>query len=257
MNLTNCSKMIGKEFETNNYGKCFIIDHKGHKDVLVMFYSPLYITKCEMGNLRKGEVCNPFYPSVYGKGYIGIGKYNSKEHKSVYNLWKGVLQRVYTTRHASYINTCVCEEWLCFQNFAKWCESQEFFNAKDENGRSYQLDKDILIKGNKMYSPETCCFVPREINSSFIKYNMEGKVYDLPLGVKAETPKKVGNLRYSAKLSLGGGKRKYLGSFSSSEEAFSAYKEAKESHIKEVAEKWKGKIDEKVYQTLISWELVE
>ena len=68
----------------------------------------------------------------------------------------------------SYKGVEVCEEWYNFQNFAEWCETQKFLNAKDVKGKSYQLDKDILVKGNKIYSPDTCCFVPPEINSLFI-----------------------------------------------------------------------------------------
>ena len=52
---------------------------------------------------------------------------------------------------------------------------------KDDNGRLYHLDKDILVKGNKVYSPETCCFVPQEINSLLVtSVRSRG---DQPIGV--------------------------------------------------------------------------
>lgn len=257
MNLSKRSKLIGKGFETNNCGKCFIVDYKSARDVTVVFFEPLYTLKCEMSNLRKGEVYNPFYPKVYGKGYIGVGKYNSKTHTGLYNIWKGVLQRVYTTRHPSYMKTEVCDEWHNFQNFAEWCYNQKFFNTKDIKGNSYHLDKDILNNGIKIYSPETCCFVPHEINGLLIMYNMVNKVSELPLGVKVEPPKKGGNVRYSAKLSIGSGKNKYLGYFNTPEDAFIAYKKARRIYIREVAEKWKGLVDDKVYEALMSWELLE
>ena len=257
MNLSKRNKVIGKDFETNNCGKCFVVDYKSARDITVIFYEPFYVTNCEMSNLRKGEVCNPFYPKVYGKGYVGVGKYDSKTHRGAYNIWKGVLQRVYTTRHPSYNNTGVCNDWHNFQNFADWCYSQKFFNAKDIKGKSYHLDKDILNTGIKIYSPETCCFVPSEINGLLIMYNTANKPSDLPLGVKFEPPTNGGNARYSSKLSVGGRKNKYLGYFNTQEDAFQVYKEARKSYIKEVAEKWKGKIDDKVYKTLISWELLE
>ena len=257
MNLSKRNKVIGKEFETNNCGKCLVVDYKSARDVTVVFYDPFYILQCEMSNLRKGELYNPLYPKVYGKGFVGVGKYNSKDHRGVYDLWKGVLRRVYTTRHPSYKNTEVCDEWCNFQNFAEWCYGQKFFNAKDVKGNSYHLDKDILSVGTKIYSPETCCFVPHEINGLLIMYNTVSKASDLPLGVKFEPPTNGGNARYSTKLSVGGRKNKYLGYFKTKEEAFQAYKEARKSYIMEVAEKWKGLVEDKVYKTLISWELLE
>lgn len=51
------------------------------------------------------------------------------------------------------------------------------------------------------------------------------------------------------------GKEKHLGSFPTQESAFEAYKQAKESYVKEVAEKWKGKIDDKAYQALLQWKI--
>ena len=62
-------------------------------------------------------------------------------------------------KNPTYKNTTVCIEWCNFQNFAQWFEK----NYIDD----WALDKDILVKGNKVYSPETCCFVPREINEVF------------------------------------------------------------------------------------------
>ena len=106
-------------------------------------------------SLRTGAVRNPLTPSVYGKGYVGVGYYNSRDVR-LYHLWKAMLSRCYCTimhgHRPTYKDVTVCDEWLNFQNFATWCESQEFFNAKDEKGGVYQLDKDILIRGNKIYS---------------------------------------------------------------------------------------------------------
>ena len=240
------NNLLGKEFQTNNYGKCFVIDYKNSRDVMVMFYQPFYITKCEMGNLNKGEVCNPFFPRVYGIGYLGVGKYSSKNCGGVYDLWKGVLQRVYTSRHPTYKDVDVCKEWLDFQNFAEWCEGQEFFYAKDASGKSYHLDKDILSKGNKVYSPETCCFVPSEINLLVIRsHKTRG---ELPVGVT-----KSGN-KYLTKMSCNG-RFLYLGTFNTSNEAFLAYKTAKESYIKQVAERWKNMVDVRVINSLMQYEV--
>lgn len=95
MNLSKRSKLIGKGFETNNCGKCFIVDYKSARDVTVVFFEPLYTLKCEMSNLRKGEVYNPFYPKVYGKGYVDAFIAYKKARKiyirEVAEKWKGLV----------------------------------------------------------------------------------------------------------------------------------------------------------------------
>ena len=109
---------------------------------------------------------NPYHPAVYGIGYIGEGE---GEKGRVYNIWKKVLQRCYSKEYhikkPTYIGCSVVKEWLNFQNFAKWYKK----NYKPETMEGWHLDKDILVKGNKIYSPETCCFVPADINSLLLK----------------------------------------------------------------------------------------
>ena len=246
-------ELLGKEFETSNCGKCFIIDYKGYHNVTVMFYEPFCIVRCHMSQLRSGALNNPMYPTYCGKGYIGVGKYNSKKDKLAYKAWTGVLTRTLNSNwknvNPCYENVGVCEEWLCFQNFAEWCYHQKSFNFKDEKGKNYHLDKDILVKGNKTYSPETCVFVPIRVNNLFVKNNK--KRGDLPVGVHYNS--KVGKL--IALISDENGKRKHLGCFNSPDEAFLAYKYAKEKRIKEVAEKWKDLIDCRAYEALMNYEV--
>lgn len=156
----------------------------------------------------------------------------------------------YHKKRPTYENVIVCSEWLNFQNFAEWYYKQPFFNAKDYNGKPYQLDKDILFKGNKVYSPETCCFVPPEINSLLVKGdNIRGKYL---IGVRFN--KKLS--KYQADVRKNGDKV-YLGLYNTEIEAFQAYKKAKEAYIKEVSFRWKDKIDEKVYKALLVWEIEE
>ena len=66
---------------------------------------------------------------------------------------------------ASYLDCTVSSKFRRLSDFSRWCENQIGFKDVDDKGRKYQLDKDILSKGNKIYSPETSCFVPQEINS--------------------------------------------------------------------------------------------
>ena len=249
--LQKREEILGKTFDTVNYGRCFIIDYNGCKNVTVMFYNPPYVTKCTMGNLLTGRVANPYFPRVYGVGYIGVGKYSTKD-KDVYKLWVRLMERTncatFKSRNPSYLDTSICDEWLNFQNFAEWCEQQPSFRVKDNKGNSYQLDKDILVKGNKVYSTETCCFVPQSINVLLTKN--DAKRGKFPIGVNFV--ESVG--KYYAQVNRIGLDRG-LGYYETSEEAFEAYKQAKESYIKEVAEKWRGKIDDRVYEALMNWEI--
>ena len=121
----------------------------------------------------------------------------------------------------------------------KWIED----NYYKVPGEQMCLDKDILYKGNKIYSRKTCIFVPQRINKLFIKCNnSRGKnpigVSDLPSG------------NYQATCSDGYGKLDYLGTYSTKEEAFRVYKEYKEKVIKEVIDSYEGKIPEPFYSRL-------
>lgn len=240
--------IIGKDFETNSCGKCFVIDYKGKYDVTVMFYEPLYVKRCSLSALVQGRVNNPYFPKIYGKGYFGVGRYTKGSGK-VYDKWKGVLRRCYCVdnhkTNPSYVGVVVCDEWLNFQNFAAWFNKQTFSESVDEDGKPFQLDKDILVKGNKIYSPETCCLVPQEVNILLTSSKRVRGIY--PLGVKRDGK----NKKYVAGAKATG----YLGLYETVEEAFQAYKVAKERHIKLVAEKWRGLVDEKVYKSLVDWEV--
>mgnify|MGYP003605100737 CR=1 FL=1 len=191
-------------------------------------------------------------PSGYGKGFIGLGKYNPSVHKKERSLWGGLMERCFSEAYhkakPTYKDVTVCTDWINFQSFAAWCESQEFFNAKDDSGKAYQLDKDVLVKGNKVYSPETCCFIPSQINSLFSYVKSTKGEY--PAGVSYVKGRGNFHAYYSKN-----GKRVNLGYFKTPEQAFNAYKAAKESHIKFMANLWKDRIDDKVYQALMSYEV--
>jgi len=112
----------------------------------------------------------------------------------------------------------------------------------------WALDKDILQKGNKLYSKETCCFVPAEVNNLLIKSDKARGEY--PVGVNFH--KATG--RFRAYLAING-KVKHLGLFNTPEESFQAYKTAKEAYIKVVAQQWQHLLDERVFQALMTYEV--
>ena len=124
------------------------------------------------------------HPSTHNIGYFGIGKYKSCKNSKInkdYSIWQGILQRghceIAKEKMSAYKDVTVCGEWHNFQNFAAWFEE----NWKPWMDSSWHLDKDVLFKGNKVYSPETCCLIPAELNNLVItnKY----KRGELPIGV--------------------------------------------------------------------------
>ena len=122
---------------------------------------------------------------------------------------------------------------------AEWIEN----NYYEVPGERMHLDKDILCKGNKVYSRETCIFVPERINTLFVKKdNARGNdpigVYQLPSG------------NYRAQCNNEYGKSVYLGVYSTEEEAFQVYKQYKEKIIKEVIDSYEGVIPEPFYSRL-------
>ena len=159
-----------------------------------------------------------------------------------YQHWYDMIRRCYDpkslSRNPTYKGCYVCEEWNKFSNFKKWFD--------DNYVEGWQLDKDILIKGNKVYSPETCCFIPKVINLLLNKkQNSRG---DYPIGVSKRLDK------YTSCVSCFG-VRKYLGIYDSIEDAFNAYKCEREKYIKEIALIFKSKIPTKVYNALINYEV--
>ena len=181
--------------------------------------------------------------AVCGLGFFDgeVGDYNSKCKKA----WCSMLARCYrpTPCQKSYKDVQVCDEWLIYSIFKKWF---------DENYiEGYALDKDILVKGNRVYGPNTCCFVPVRINSMICK-GKKIKQKDLPQGVNRLQNK------FRAEYQINGDKKSvYIGIYNTPEEAFAAYKAAKESYIKEVATSYynEGKITEKVYNALMNFEI--
>ena len=154
-----------------------------------------------------------------------------------------MLQRCYDPKFQEIYPTykgCTVEDYLLnFQNMGKWINE----NYYEVPGETMCLDKDILCKGNKLYSRKTCIFVPERINNLFTKSDKSrGKdpigMYELPSG------------NYGVQCWDVNGKQIYLGTYSTKEEAFYAYKGYKERVIKEVIDSYEGIIPEPFYSRL-------
>ena len=165
------------------------------------------------------------------------GEYNDKAYKH----WRSMLGRCYSPQKSKAYEDCVvCQEWLTFSNFCRWFEENYI------EGNS--LDKDILIKGNKVYSPETCCFVPIEVNTMFVTNNRKSN--DLPTGVHYSKNR----TRFFSIIDIGK-KQIRLGTFDTIEEAANAYKKARKAHLNEMAEKYKDRMSTKTYLAIKNYEV--
>ena len=238
---------VGEE-TINNFGSKMVIkEYRTNKDIDVYFPEYNWVFKhAQYNQFKKGNVKCPYEPRYYGEGYLGEGKYNISEnskHSDEYYIWHNMLQRCYDPKLQERMPTykgCKVEDFfLNFQNMGDWIKE----NYYEVPGEVMCLDKDILYKGNKVYSRETCIFVPERINLLFTKRDKSrGKD---PIGVRL-TPS--GNYRVDC--NNGYGKYIYLGVYHTKEEAFQVYKEYKEKVIKEVIDSYEGRIPEPYYSRL-------
>jgi len=186
---------------------------------------------------------------VYGVGvndWVGNTWVGGKPIRE-YDLWKGMLRRCFNEKFKqkcpTYEGVTCSKEWLSMTKFIEDVSQMKGFGLD-----GWALDKDILSKGNKLYSKDTCCFVPTEVNLLLTK--RDSSRGEWPVGVNFH--KATGKFR--AYLAING-KRKHLGLFNTPEEAFQVYKLAKEAYIKVVAQQWQHILDEKVFQALLDYEV--
>lgn len=163
-----------------------------------------------------------------------------RQQLKVYRVWSGIISRCYAPKNQSYSRyggrgVYTCTEWLEFQGFAAWYNEQY-------KGEDWHIDKDILVDGNLVYSPETCTFVPPSINTFF-----------------ATLPKNEGFLptlnfdKGGYKASVSDGSYKYNKTFKSQYEGFVFYKKFKEDRAKELAKEFAGVVDQRVTQSLLDF----
>lgn len=235
---------IGEKSISNQGYVLEIIDYIDFNRCKVLVNNHSVVDNVTYNNFKLGGVGYVYHKSVCNVGFLGEGKADFISYSVPYKVWKSMIVRCYDNKYLqkqpTYKDVTVCEEWHNFQNFAKWFEE----NWKPWMDNYWQLDKDILVKGNKIYSPDTCCFVPRELNS-LIKCNYNKKS-DLPIGVIERKGKFIARL---------GKDRNYIGSYTTLKEAFQAYKTTKEAYIKEASDKWKDKIDTRVYEALYNYQV--
>lgn len=232
------SRNIGKLYPTISYGDVEILEYKDSKNILVRFVNTGFEGWYPAGNILKGKIMDYIAPAMAGVGYMGVGPHSSTNQPKAFKAWAHMLQRCYIDKeeYKNYGDKFVNISWYNFQTFTDWCLTQVGF---DQDG--WQLDKDILVQGNKEYGPETCCFVPARINSLVIKSDAQGKAVD-----------RFGTIYFTLRDSSG---NRISKGFKNREEGLSWYRAERELIIKNVAEEYKNVLDDRVYNALCSWKV--
>lgn len=190
-----------------------------------------------------------------GYGLVcGIGIYEPRilcmtetpEVRRAYEVWNHMLQRTsesYIKYRPSYAGTIVDPAFVRFSDFYSWATQQFGWDAE-----GYQLDKDLLCKGNRVYGPNTCVFLPPRINSLLI--TNASRRTELPAGVRQG--RRPGT--FEARVSNSGA-RISLGTYLDVDAAFAAYKNGKEALIRKVAEQYRHDIDPRAYDALMAYQV--
>ena len=237
-------------YQSKNSGCFTITNYLDSYNIGIRFIDTGYEMVAHLGNIKIGKIKDPFSPSVYSVGILGT-KHPSKingVHTKEYVVWTHMLERCYSDTHKkkypTYIGCEASDNFKSYEYFYEWCQKQIGFNNE-----GWHLDKDLLVKGNKVYSENTCIFIPSEINTVLIKSTASrGKHL---IGVCWSNTNKA----FVAKVSRNEGQQEHLGYFKTELGAFKAYKTAKESFVKELANKWKSQIDERAYEALMNYQV--
>lgn len=232
----------GSVHTMNGGGSLIVTSYKCASDVDVKFLTTGFIKNTQAVHIRNGKVKDPLQPSVFGVGYLGVGIHKASimgKKTLAYDTWSGVLERCYSDnfhkRYPTYIGCSVDKRWHNFQEFA------EYFEVNYKKG--FQLDKDLLVIGNKIYGPDTCVFIPPRVNTFLIKCKPVGGNL---IGV---TYNKLTN-NYSSSCNRGTGRQTHLGTFDNkadAHEAWVAFKLKMALRIKEITDP----IDLRIYQNIV------
>lgn len=228
------TNLQGIEFE--------VVEKLDDSKFLLLFRTPIeYKVVAFRGNIDKGTVHYPYVPTVAGVGILGEFPVDitSKDYKA----WAGMLKRCYNPGRVeteiTYQGVTVCEDWKVYENFHKWSSTAIYQDG-------WHLDKDLLKKGNKIYAPDKCVFLPPELNWFLTdRRNHRG---DYPKGVTYRPS--VGNFQASCNYK---GSSEYLGVYETPELAFEIYKQRKEEIARELAREYSGVIDDRAVEALMNF----
>ena len=247
--VKNRGKNVG-ETNINCQGETMtIIRYNNNVNVVVQFSETGSVKTCRYDAFKNGQVKDDYFKDIYGVACVGkTATINENGHrKKSYETWINMLNRCYTDKNIgrtnAYADCRVCDEWLCFESFEKWFDKNYY---EIENERMH-LDKDIIKKNNRIYCPEYCVFAPQRIN--ILVMNKKSCRGQYPVGVtKIENDKK-----YRA--TTNNCNEHIVTYHDTPEDAFYAYKERKEELIKQIADEYKDKIPQRLYDALYAYEI--
>lgn len=235
------------EVRKNRLGyKMWINEYINDQDLWVKFHDG-YKVHTNWQRFKMGWVRNPNNRTVFGKGYMGIGKYNSKDYPRIYQVWRAMLDRCYNPqtqkKFPKYKGIKVSDQFKCFQNFAKWYEKNYWEFGNDELMNRMEIDKDLLQwnTDTKIYSESTCLIIPKFIN---VIFETKSKSDGLPPCISR---------RYNRYVAACHGYKK---TFATIDEAKIAYKQEKEKYVRSVAEQYKDELQDKVYKAMMEWRYI-
>lgn len=232
---------VGDIFDTNEGGSVTVIKLLKDSKALIKHNDEFgYEVEVEKIRLLRGTIKNPYHRSVQGVGYHGVGKYKTQVNKVLdlaYRKWRGMMTRNYyhdyENKFSSYKDYYVSDEWHNLQTFSDWYYEQVGWD------KGFELDKDLLSEGGKVYSPETCCLIPREINTAIVSLTNSDRI----MGYHE---RRNGLFEVLVKGSYK--------SFKTKEDAVNYYLSLKKKIVEDLVLKWEGKVDNKVIEKLKSWD---
>lgn len=153
----------------------------------------------------------------YGVALNDLG--DSVSRTKEYTIWKSMITRCYgNPKKSAYVDVTVCSEWLTYSSFLNWLKTQDW--------EGKELDKDLLSSNVKIYSPETCCMISKQLNL-FIN-----------TATNSTGARKLGESRYMARVKdLFTGKSIYLGTYLTELEAHKAWLNKKQEYALLLANK--------------------
>lgn len=234
-----------------NYNSCGtlmkIVEYITADNIIVEFQDEYkFRKKTTYSNFKMGRVKNPYDKTVFGIGYLGNGIHkswkNARGSRDTYLNWIAMLQRCYVDMGDKYLSyygfVTVCDEWLNFQNFAEWYESNYYYIPNER----LHIDKDMKSKESKVYSPDTCILIPQSINEVVRDNYRDSENADLPVTIK-----RCGD-KYQVKF-----RRENLGKYNTVKECLNKYNNRKISYIKELTEGYGDLLPNDVKEVVLQW----
>lgn len=178
------------------------------------------------------------YSDKYEEKHYSEYYYDDEFYNLAKKKWNNMIDRTTSGRYKCYDEVQVCEEWKDFSNYYEWFKNNWF----DYDGK-LDVDKDLIDKNSKIYSPKTCCIIPHEINIG------------IRISDKAESRGAVNwderRQAYKVKLNvytrhINTQRRKY-------KDALDLYFKKKDEFVKAMAEDFKDVVDKRVYDALMKY----